>query len=328
LENHLQILFMQWIFLSIQSLSGCSFFENSHNLIYMYRNFIYISYVCVFTGALLVGCSKQKWDEKVKAIKCFFFLSFLFHPLPLLLLLHQCIPHVLDASAPLSASLSGPLLMLALLLLLLLSARTGWQCTLHTFSLSLFHSSLSNSLLPSFSLPLSLSLSHTHTHTCMSLVRKWAQLQPADSVFHSHPLSLIMCHWDFSLNFVPRSFFLFSWLSTIKHTCSFLVAHIPVIYHLFHCCQFTCCLSNLFSVRARCMFVCVCVCVCVRLYVYEALHSCLCVITGTFAHPLWERAWNMCDAAVYKGWFREGERERERGVDGVWERGKEEARVI
>ena len=58
--------------LSIQSLSGCSFFENRHNLIYMYRSFIYISYVCVFTGALLVGCSKQEVRRERRGNKCFF----------------------------------------------------------------------------------------------------------------------------------------------------------------------------------------------------------------------------------------------------------------
>lgn len=58
--------------LSVQSLSGCSFFENRHNLIYMYRSFIYISYVCVFTGALLVGCSKQEVGRERRSNKCFF----------------------------------------------------------------------------------------------------------------------------------------------------------------------------------------------------------------------------------------------------------------
>ena len=33
--------------------SAACFSENRHNLIYMYRSFRYISYVCVFTGALL-----------------------------------------------------------------------------------------------------------------------------------------------------------------------------------------------------------------------------------------------------------------------------------
>lgn len=46
-----------------QSQSSCSFFENSHNLIYMYRNFIYISYVCVFTGALLVDAADSRVNK-------------------------------------------------------------------------------------------------------------------------------------------------------------------------------------------------------------------------------------------------------------------------
>lgn len=65
---------MQQILLSEESVSSCSFFENRHNLIYMYRNFIYISYVCVFTGALLVGCSKQEWEKRSGKRLSFLFL--------------------------------------------------------------------------------------------------------------------------------------------------------------------------------------------------------------------------------------------------------------
>lgn len=65
---------MQQILPSEESVSSCSFFENRHNLIYMYRNFIYISYVCVFTGALLVGCSKQEWEKRSNKRLSFLFL--------------------------------------------------------------------------------------------------------------------------------------------------------------------------------------------------------------------------------------------------------------
>lgn len=65
---------MQRILLSEESISSCSFFENRHNLIYMYRNFIYISYVCVFTGALLVGCSRQEWGKRSSKRLSFLFL--------------------------------------------------------------------------------------------------------------------------------------------------------------------------------------------------------------------------------------------------------------
>lgn len=65
---------MQQILPSEESVSSCSFFENRHNLIYMYRNFIYISYVCVFTGALLVGCSKREWEKRSNKRLSFLFL--------------------------------------------------------------------------------------------------------------------------------------------------------------------------------------------------------------------------------------------------------------
>ncbi len=248
-----QFLFMQWILLSSQSLSGCSFFENRHNLIYMYRNFIYISYVCVFTGALLVGCSKQKWEEKGEAIKCFFFF---YSILPLCccffisvysLVSSQpqcvCIPSAGDARAAAAALWQG------------------WMTMSHTHSLSLSllslsfsHSSLSNSLLPlslTPPLPLSLSLSHTHTHLYLLLTNeRSSRLQTLPFTLL---LSLSLCVTDTLLSqFCPTIFLfflapdyqnslpVFFFPSCSLHSCP------PVLFFM-RSSPFTSCPSNLFT---------------------------------------------------------------------------------
>lgn len=120
----------------IQSLSSCSFFENRHNLIYMYRNFIYISYVCVFTGALLVGCSIQKGEGK--AIK---WLSLIPSSPFIVVSSSACIPFYILGLLGASAS------HLLLLLLLLLCSRQALPQSPLLLPLT-SPSSLSFSLLP------------------------------------------------------------------------------------------------------------------------------------------------------------------------------------